>query len=182
MASIFAHAISAIAIGSAHPKPKVVTAKFWLLGILCSVFPDADVLGFQFGIAYESFWGHRGFTHSFFFAFCAALLLVFVFYANTKRFSKMWWGLVSYFFLCMASHGILDAMTTGGRGIAFFSPFENSRYFLPWRGIQVSPLGVKNFFSEWGLEVLRSEWYWVWLPSLAIIFVSFLWRIVKNRD
>jgi hypothetical protein len=26
-------------------------------------------------------------------------------------------------------------MTNGGLGVAFFSPFDNGRYFLPWRPI-----------------------------------------------
>jgi inner membrane protein len=30
----------------------------------------------------------------------------------------------------MASHGVLDALTNGGHGIAFFSPFLNERYFF----------------------------------------------------
>jgi hypothetical protein len=36
-------------------------------------------------------------------------------------------------FLATASHGVLDATTNGGLGVAFFSPFDNRRYFLPWR-------------------------------------------------
>ncbi|MBK8609138.1 MAG: hypothetical protein IPL84_04125 [Chitinophagaceae bacterium] len=34
------------------------------------------------------------------------------------------------FLLAAASHAILDAMTTGGLGVAF-SPFDNTRYFFP---------------------------------------------------
>jgi inner membrane protein len=57
------------------------------------------------------------------------------------------------FFLITASHGILDAFTNGGLGIALFSPFDNSRYFFPFRPIQVSPIGA-GFFSMRGLRVL----------------------------
>ena len=73
----------------------------------------------------------------------------------------------SYLFLATTSHGILDAMTTGGGGIAFFAPFWNERYFFPWTPIRVSPLGT-GFFSERGLATLRSELVWVWLPAAAI--------------
>jgi len=38
-------------------------------------------------------------------------------------------------------------MTKGGLGVAFFSPFDNSRYFLPWRPIRVSPIAIHRFFS-----------------------------------
>ncbi|PYR66574.1 MAG: hypothetical protein DMF88_15795, partial [Acidobacteria bacterium] len=76
-----------------------------------------------------------------------------------------------------ASHGLLDAMTNGGRGIAFFAPFSNHRYFFPWRPIQVSPIGA-GFFSPRGLRVLASEAVWIWVPS-AIIAVSA--RVVRRR-
>ena len=33
--------------------------------------------------------------------------------------SWAWWSHVLYFFVVTASHGVLDAMTDGGRGIAF---------------------------------------------------------------
>jgi hypothetical protein len=36
-----------------------------------------------------------------------------------------------FLFLATASHGILDAFTDGGRGIAFFAPFGTERYFFP---------------------------------------------------
>src|SRR5215831_7502105 len=48
-------------------------------------------------------------------------------------------ALFAYLFLATASHGVLDAMTNGGLGVAFFSPFDTTRYFLPWRPIRVSP-------------------------------------------
>jgi inner membrane protein len=55
--------------------------------------------------------------------------------------------LFTYLFLATASHGVLDAMTDGGLGVAFFSPFDNRRYFLPWRPIVVSPISIARFFS-----------------------------------
>lgn len=35
-------------------------------------------------------------------------------------------------------------LTDGGLGVAFFSPFDNKRYFLPWRPIRVSPISVTH--------------------------------------
>ena len=60
-------------------------------------------------------------------------------------------------FVVTASHPFLDAMTDGGEGIAFFSPFSNHRYFFPYRPIMVSPLGVGAFFGLRGLLVLANE-------------------------
>lgn len=75
-----------------------------------------------------------------------------------------------FFTLCTASHSVLDAMTSGGLGVAFFSPFNDARYFFPWRPIKVSPIGVENFFSEWGKKVILSELIWIGIPSLLYIF------------
>jgi inner membrane protein len=174
MASAFGHAFSALAIGAGF-NTKLTNWKFWILGMACSVLPDADVITFKFGIAYGSFWGHRGFSHSFFFAFIIGLLATAIFYR--KRVSiKERILLFTYFFMCTASHSILDAMTNGGLGVAFFSPFENSRYFFPWRPIQVSPLSVDSFFGERGQRVILSELIWVGIPGLILIFSARLIR------
>jgi len=49
--------------------------------------------------------------------------------------------------------------------------FDNDRYFLPWRPVVVSPIGIRPFFSEWGLRVIESELLWIWLPCLIFIAV-----------
>ncbi|MBQ4821119.1 metal-dependent hydrolase [Aquimarina sp. MMG016] len=170
MASIFAHGFAAYAFGKSFSK-EITTKKFWILGIFCSVLPDADVISFAFGVKYEDFWGHRGFTHSFVFALLLGVLVTTIFY-NKKLFTKNSIALIAYFTICTASHGILDAMTTGGLGIAFFSPFDNVRYFLPWRPIQVSPIGASKFFSIWGIKVLLSELIWVGIPGTIYILVT----------
>ncbi|HEY0029333.1 MAG TPA: metal-dependent hydrolase [Bacteroidia bacterium] len=179
MASAFGHALASIAIGSGYPK-ETRNTKFILLGIVCSILPDADVLSFKFGIAYEAFWGHRGFTHSFFFALLLGMLITFLFYKSVF-FSKRAIGYILFFALCTASHGILDAMTTGGLGVAFFSPFDTTRYFFPWRPIQVSPIGAGNFFSEWGIRVIKSEAIWIGIPSAIFILLMRIRRKKKNN-
>jgi hypothetical protein len=81
------------------------------------------------------------------------------------------WALWMYFTAVTASHGLLDALTNGGRGIAFFAPFSNHRFFFPWRPIQVSPIGV-GLFSARGLAVLQSELRWILLPSVIIALLA----------
>ena len=71
-------------------------------------------------------------------------------------------------FLVTVSHGILDALTNGGLGVAFFSPFDTTRYFFPWRPISVSPVGVGQFFSAQGVAILASEIEYVWLPLVTL--------------
>lgn len=123
-----------------------------LLGAIGTILPDLDVIGFKFGIAYGSTFGHRGFTHSILFALIVSALFA---RRDLKAFA--------FIFFCAISHPILDAFTDGGRGIAFFSPFSNHRYFFPWRPIRVSPIGA-GFFSARGVETLLSEVRWVWVP------------------
>ncbi|NIM77978.1 MAG: hypothetical protein GTO20_04240 [Candidatus Aminicenantes bacterium] len=59
-----------------------------------------------------------------------------------------------YFFLLTASHGVLDAFTNGGLGIALLSPFDTTRHFSPWQPIEVAPIGIWAFFSDWGVKVM----------------------------
>lgn len=169
MASAFGHALAAFAIGKSMPFKKQ-NWKFWLAGIICSILPDADVLSFHFGIAYLDIWGHRGMTHSIFFAVITAALFTLLFFKKDNKKLLIFF----YLFLATVSHGVLDAMTTGGEGIAFFSPFENSRYFLPWRGIRVSPIEASRFFSEWGLRVIKSELIWIGIPAAILLSFSYL--------
>ncbi|KAA1248088.1 metal-dependent hydrolase [Aquimarina sp. RZ0] len=177
MASIFAHGFVSYALGKTFSN-KITTSKFWILGVFCSILPDADVIGFTFGISYDSFWGHRGFSHSILFAILIGILVSSIFYYKSV-FTKTGVILIFYFSICTASHGILDAMTSGGLGIAFFSPFDTVRYFFPWRPIQVSPIGASKFFSIWGIKVLLSELIWIAIPSSIYILAVALLRKKK---
>ena len=72
MASLPTHAMAALGLGACFYKPGI-PKRIWVIGAVCSTIPDFDVIGFRFGIRYDDFWGHRGFTHSLVFA--AALRL-----------------------------------------------------------------------------------------------------------
>jgi inner membrane protein len=143
-----------------------VPAHFWLLSVLCSILPDVDVLGFPLGIRYQDMLGHRGLSHSLVFAIIVSLIVTFLAFPRVRR---KWarFLLFSYFFAVTASHGVLDAMTDGGLGIAFFAPFDDTRYFFPFRPIKVSPIGLA-FFSARGLDVVWSELLWVCIPGSII--------------
>jgi len=152
MPTILTHPAVAIALRPRH----------LLAASLLTVLPDIDVLAFPLGIPYGSTFGHRGFTHSIVFAAIAAAVATVALRADRRTFALL--------FVCAASHGILDAMTDGGRGIAFFSPFSNHRYFLPWRPIRVSPIGGID------LGVLWSEVRWVWLPAMGVAAIGAIRR------
>lgn len=177
VASLVSHAVVALSIGACYYKPDI-QKRVWLVGAVCAVIPDLDVIGFRFGIRYGDFFGHRGFTHSLLFAaLLAAVVVALCFRHKLPAISPI--TLWTYLFLAIASHGLLDAMTDGGLGVAFFSPFDDRRYFLPWRPIQVSPIGLGRFFTQRGLSVLESEVLWIWLPA-AVMAVSAL--ILRRRQ
>ena len=171
MPSSLTHIMVGLAMGQTAAVTKM-PRRFWILSAVCAVLPDADVLGFRFGISYDHFFGHRGFSHSFVFALLVSLLVVSIFFSARKTFSKHWWALVFYFFIATASNGILDALTDGGLGIAFLAPFDNARYFFPWHPIPVAPIGIGRFLSPWGMRVLRSEVLLIWLPALAVVLLT----------
>lgn len=161
MASAFGHALVGFTITKFIDKKdsRLLTA----LAIGASILPDADVLAFSFGIPYEHWLGHRGFTHSIVFALLWAFLCSLVFGKQRKPI---------YFiviFLSTISHAILDAMTSGGEGVGFFIPFDNARHFFSCRPIKVSPIGIERFFSEWGMKVIYSELLWIGLPCIILI-------------
>lgn len=174
MASIFGHVAASAALGySVFPK-QVRTATILLTGF-CAFAPDLDVLGFRFGIPYESEWGHRGWTHSLVFALVFGSLMAWIFFRGKEDFRKI----LLWCVLSTLSHPVLDMFTNGGRGCAFWWPFSLERIFFPFRPIQVSPMSVSGFISEWGLIVLASEAVWIGLPALAVVLIA---RWVRRPD
>jgi inner membrane protein len=76
---------------------------------------------------------------------------------------------------------LLDAMTNGGHGVAFFAPFENSRHFFPLSPIEVSPIGVSRFFSARGAVVVQNEMWWIWLPAATASAGASLFRRIRRK-
>jgi inner membrane protein len=144
-----------------------------------SALPDIDVIGYWLDIRYGHVFGHRGITHSLFFALLLSGIAAAVIAQRLKIPAGSTWA---YFFTCMASHGIIDAFTNGGRGIAFFAPFHNDRYFFPLRPVQVSVLEPDRFFSEQWPVVLASELLWIWLPVTLALLAGYLAYRRKSGD
>lgn len=175
MPTIFSHSIAALAIGKAA-APNGIPIKFWVASPVCAVLPDIDVVSFALGIPYDDILGHRGLTHSFSFAIVMGLAVVLLLFREVRLGSGRWWLLVTYFFIVTISHALLDALTDGGLGVALLAPFSNERFFFPWRPIEVSPIGVDAFLSQWGLRVLFSEFLWIWIPSGMVVLLSIFSR------
>ena len=133
--------------------------------VALSMLPDADVIAFALGIPYEASFGHRGASHS----LCFALLMGLVVGLVARLARGAWLRLGCLTVLVVASHPILDAMTTGGLGVALLWPWSDARIFFDWRPIPVAPIGPA-FFSLKGLQVALAELG----PSLPLIIYA-LW-------
>jgi len=170
--TIISHAAVPLVIGLGLGR-NVVPRPLLVAGIVASMLPDLDVLAFRFGIAYSDPLGHRGFSHSLFFAMImAAVASLFHRRLGVSRFTAF-----AFVLIAGASHGLLDMLTNGGLGVAYFWPLTDERFFFPERVIQVSPIGVYRFFSADGFAALESELFWIWLPaSVALGVLLFLRR------
>ncbi|MBW8016697.1 MAG: metal-dependent hydrolase [Planctomycetes bacterium] len=168
MPTTITHAVIGAAWAKLFPK-QTASWRIYLGSIICSVLADADVIAFSLGIPYGHVLGHRGLSHSIFFALILSFVVVFCLFSKLKLFSGTWWAFVCFFFIVGASHGILDALTNGGLGIAFFAPFDNTRYFFPWTPLPVSSIGLSVMAIRWKLRVLLYEIIHIWLPISMIL-------------
>ena len=179
MPSVFSHAVAGLGIAACFDRPEI-PKRVWILGAVCSAIPDLDVVGFSLGVRYGDFWGHRGFSHSILFAALLAGAAALGLRGSVAGIGTS--VLFLYFFLTTASHGVLDAMTDGGLGVAFFSPFDNTRYFFPWTPIRVAPIGITRFFTARGWTVLQSELVWVWIPTGVVMALAWAVRVWSSAE
>ncbi len=177
MPTFIGHAVAGISL-SLTISQKQQWLKAGILSLICAVAPDIDAIGFRLGIPYEHWLGHRGFSHSIVFAAAFGLITsLFVSDKSTRR-RCLLFGVL---FASVLLHDVLDAMTNGGLGVAFFSPFNNNRYFLPWRPIEVSPLSLRRFLTLRGFRVIKSEFICVMVPSLCFMALTAWYRMGKQH-
>jgi inner membrane protein len=168
MPTIMTHAIVPLAIAVAAGRSRI-SPKLALAGAMLAMLPDADVVGFALGIDYADPWGHRGATHALAFALACAAAVAMVWHEARSI------GAFAFLALAMASHGLLDALTSGGLGPALLWPVSDARIFAPVTPIRVSPIGA-DFFSARGLVTLASEFVLVWLPCAGLAAAGWLLR------
>jgi len=165
MATLGHVAVGVVAARWRASRPGAPPLGLSMLGLsLLAVLPDADVIAFHLGIPYSHPFGHRGMTHSLAFAVLVGLLVALG--LGLRRRPVLLDALLAT--LVVASHGVLDAMTTGGLGVEFFWPLDTHRYFLPCRLIPVAPIGAR-MLSARGLSVLITEAV-LFLPAWAYAF------------
>ena len=176
MPTIFTHAAVPALLGVAAGKRRI-SRRLLGAGIIAAMLPDADTLGFKFGIPYADAWGHRGAMHSLLFALCTALLAALL----HRPLRATMAGACVFVGLSAVSHPLLDMCTNGGLGVAIAWPFSTQRYFFPWRPIHVSPIGT-HFFSGQAWPVIVSELWWVWLPASGLTLLICMARRPRTKS
>lgn len=183
MPSIITHAAVPLALWCAADRGRI-PPRLLAAGVIAAMLPDADVLAFALHIPYADAFGHRGASHSLLFAgVLAVLAALLAFFGSRRPWSA---GLcqprlastvqaATFVFICAASHPLLDALTSGGLGVALAWPWSEHRFFAPWRPIRVSPF-APQFFSARGLATLLSELRWVWLPLAGAVVA---WKLIQ---
>jgi inner membrane protein len=152
-----------------------VSRRLLVAGAVASLLPDLDVLGFYVGVPYAAPFGHRGATHSLVAALAVALAGAALHRPlRTPARTAFWFLLVA-----AASHGLLDALTNGGYGVALLWPFTDERLFAPVRLIQVAPL--RHALWSRGLVALGSEALRVWAPAAVLALALAAWRFTARR-
>jgi inner membrane protein len=178
MPSAFSHAFVGAALGALFRKPGP-PARFWLAGAACAAAPDLDVIGpLWLGVPWASMFGHRGITHSLAFAVALGAVVTALLFRGPAWQGRRF-AVCSFLSIATASHGLLDGMNDAMTGVAYFAPFDATRYFLPWRPIPVSPFALR-FFSARGFVVFRAELLMIWLPALVVAGIA--WAIRLTRE
>ena len=172
MPSIITHAAVPLALWYAADRGRI-SPRLLVAGLAASILPDLDVVAFALGISYADAFGHRGASHSVLFAGLIALLGA----ALHRPLRAGSLQAAVWLFVCTVSHPLLDALTSGGLGVALLWPWNDERFFAPWRPIRVSPF-ANGFFSARGLTTLLSELRWVWLPLFA---GATLWKLIQRE-
>lgn len=159
MPSLLTHPAVPLALATMAGR-NLIPTPLLAVGIGFSLLPDLDGIAFLFDIPWYSPFSHRGLSHSFAFALLCALLATP--WATRLRADRL--RVFVFLALSMISHGILDAFTTSGGGVALLWPLESSKIAFGFRPILTSPISLQRFFSAEGLAVIQSELLWVWLP------------------
>jgi inner membrane protein len=102
-------------------------------------------------------------------------------FSEMRTFSRQFWHATLLFTAAMASHGILDSFTNAGLGVGFFIPFDDTRYFAPWRPLTASPLSLSRFLSGSQMPLLINEMKWIGIPVTVALSVTFLIRRLSGR-
>ena len=149
----------------------------WRLIIVASIVsaaPDLDA-GFHhfLGVPETSILSHRGATHSLFVALCfGAFAAICHRLLEVRRLTA-----AVVIASAMASHGLLDMMSDGGRGVAYLWPISSNRFFAEWRPLHTMPISLRHIFEQ-SLARLVSD---AWLIIVPLFAASLVFRGLRQK-
>ena len=172
------HTIPVIAVGLGLGKD-YISKRLIFTGAFIANIPDLDLIAPRFyDFAFDSIYGHRGFSHSIVFAIISSF--IFSFFFIKSGFKK------AFLFLtfCTLSHGVLDSFTQGGLGIPFIWPLTDIRYYSFAQPIINSGVSFRTLYTTTkAFPIYWSEFIWVWVPfgliGVALRFNMF--NHIKNK-
>jgi inner membrane protein len=178
VATALAHAALPAIAEKALGIPPVLRRRLVWVAIGCACWPDLDVIGYAVGVRETDLLGHRGITHSLFAALLVSALAALLWFRQLRVGSRAFLAAFGFLFLAAASHGLIDAMTSGAVGVALLAPFSARRFLFPFKLIPSCPLGVDELFGFWGLMTLANELLYVLIPvSLGVSF----WLTLRSQ-
>jgi len=164
MPSLLGHAAAGLALNAAFADGRP-PARTWALAAVCALAPDLDWFTAFLHLPYGHVLNHRGATHSLAAAALIASSAMLLGLRAHLRSPRIW--------LCMFaaafSHGLLDACTLGGVGVAAFLPFSHARYVCVWQPIRVSPIPLSAGLFTRFMAALWTEAVWIGLPSILLV-------------
>ncbi|MEP6655268.1 MAG: metal-dependent hydrolase [Myxococcales bacterium] len=154
MASLGHVAVGILAGRSLPDRSRWATGGAMVLFSGLALLPDLDYLGVMMGVPDEGPCGHRGATHSLMLPLVAAAIGAML----AGRFALPRWRTALLCGLVVGSHALLDALTTGSRGVPLLWPLSFTRFEMPWRPIPNAPCGL-DYVSREGLRVAVIEFF-----------------------
>jgi inner membrane protein len=170
MPTVYTHSVVGLGLARLFVRRPMPWA-YWGLAAVLPMVPDLDAFSMA---AYGTPSGHRGFTHSLAFAAVVGAVVA----GATFRYIRMsWWRLAVLFFIIIASHGLLDALTRGGFAIPFLWPLPGR--WGNWGPIPASTIGFE-LPDPFHQRAMRSEMLWIWLPLGLLVGLVTAWRWWKG--
>lgn len=170
------HALLPIAATVAFAR-KPVPWRLIIVAAAASAAPDVDGIFKHFlGVMPGSIYAHRGATHSLFAALAGGLVAA----AGHKwlRVRPLVAGVLVA--LAIASHGLLDMMTSSGEPVAYLWPLSSARVFADWRPIASGSVLMRHLTSDI-LARFVSDLRSLIIPMFVIALVIRASRIAASR-
>lgn len=144
-----------------HPKRQRYLA--FLLFAAFSILPDGDLILVALGVHDSGFVGHRGASHS----LVMALVIGVTCGLFARRMGMPALRTAIAITIAVGSHGLLDTVGEGGRGIPLLWPFSDHRFMSPVRVLPDAPR-VEDYLSHEGATSLILEFCY-FLPLMAYV-------------